>query len=50
MTQTDSSARVEPAIEALEAMDAKRLGEVFQVRTDDPSVPSLVLTVHLRRA
>jgi molecular chaperone DnaJ len=27
-----------------------RDGEVFQVRTDDPAVPSLVLTVHLRRA
>ena len=26
-----------------------RDGEVFQVRTDDPAVPSLVLTVHLRR-
>lgn len=24
-------------------------GAVFQVRTDDPAVPSLVLTVHLRR-
>ncbi len=27
-----------------------RDGAVFQVRTDDPVVPSLVLTVHLRRA
>jgi len=27
-----------------------RDGEVFQVRTDDPAVPSLLLTVHLRRA
>jgi molecular chaperone DnaJ len=27
-----------------------RDGEVFQVRTGDPAVPSLVLTVHLRRA
>ena len=27
-----------------------RDGAVFQVRTDDPAVPSLVLTVHLRRA
>jgi molecular chaperone DnaJ len=26
-----------------------RDGAVFQVRTDDPAVPSLVLTVHLRR-
>jgi molecular chaperone DnaJ len=26
-----------------------RDGEVFQVRTGDPAVPSLVLTVHLRR-
>jgi len=27
-----------------------RDGAVFQVRTDDPAVPSLLLTVHLRRA
>ncbi len=27
-----------------------RDGAVFQVRTDDPAVPSLVLTVHLRHA
>jgi DnaJ-class molecular chaperone len=25
-----------------------RDGQVFEVRTDDPSVPSLLLTVHLR--
>jgi len=24
-------------------------GAVFQVRTDDPAVPSILLTVHLRR-
>jgi molecular chaperone DnaJ len=27
-----------------------REGTVFQVRTDDPAVPSILLTVHLRRA
>jgi molecular chaperone DnaJ len=27
-----------------------RDGAVFQVRTDDPAVPSILLTVHLRRA
>ena len=27
-----------------------REGAVFQVRTDDPAVPSILLTVHLRRA
>jgi hypothetical protein len=26
-----------------------RDGAVFQVRTDDPAVPSILLTVHLRR-
>jgi hypothetical protein len=26
-----------------------REGSVFQVRTDDPAVPTILLTVHLRR-